>query len=311
MKAVKAALAANITVFALKLGIAVTSGSASMLAEAIHSLADTLNQALLWLGIRRSLIGPSKEFPFGRGKERFVWGLISACGIFFLGAGVTIYHGIQGLYTHHMPELTYWTWVILLVSFVAEGISFIIALQEIRQGDTTTLAVLMEDGAAVLGLIIATSSIWMAKLTDNYQWDAIGSILVGCLLGIIALILIHKNLEYLLEKTSPETLKEEVRDALQEMPLVEDIKDIRMIVLTPESHRIRAEVEINGYLLIKDMEDTLREEYEEIETFSDFLQFCASFANRITRIVGSRIDDMEKQLQKRLSYLKSVDIKPS
>ncbi len=311
MKAVKAALAANITVFALKLGIAVTGGSASMLAEAIHSLADTLNQALLWLGIRRSFIGPSKEFPFGRGKERFVWGLISACGIFFLGAGVTIYHGIQGLYTHHMPEFTYWTWFILLVSLMAEGMSFIVALQEMRQGDTTTLAVLMEDGAAVLGLIIAAASIWTAKLTGNYQWDAVGSILVGCLLGIIALILIHKNLEYLLEKTSPEALKEEVREALQEMPLVEDIKDIRMIVLTPENHRIRAEVEINGYLLIKDMENTLREEYKEIETFSDFLQFCASFANRITRIVGSRIDGMEKQLQKQLSYLKSVDIKPS
>lgn len=311
MKAVKAAITANITVFALKLGIAVTGGSASMLAEAIHSFADTLNQALLWLGIRRSLIGPSKEFPFGRGKERFVWGLISACGIFFLGAGVTIYHGIRGLYSHHMPEFTHWTWVVLLVSLVAEGISFAIAFFDMRTGDTTTLAVLMEDGAAVLGVIIAALSIWAAKTTGNYEWDAIGSILVGCLLGIIALILIKKNLEYLLEKTSPENLKEEVREAIQEMPLVEDIKDIRMIVLTPESHRIRAEVEINGYLLIKDMEDTLREEYEEIKTFGDFLQFCASFANRITRIVGSRIDEMEKQLQKRLSYLKSVDIKPS
>lgn len=311
MKAVKAAITANITVFALKLGIAVTGGSASMLAEAVHSLADTLNQALLWLGIRRSLIGPSEEFPFGRGKERFVWGLISACGIFFLGAGVTIYHGIRGLYGHHVPEFTYWTWIVLLVSLLAEGISFMVAFLEMRRGDTTTLAVLMEDGAAVLGVIIAAASMWMAKTTANYHWDAIGSILVGLLLAVIALVLIKKNLEYLLEKTSPDDLKEEVREALQEMPLVEDIKDIRMIVLTPESHRIRAEVEINGYLLVKDMEDTLRDEYEEIKTFGDFLQFCSSFANRITRIVGSRIDGMEKQLQKRLSYLKSVDIKPS
>ncbi|MEZ0328834.1 MAG: cation diffusion facilitator family transporter [Dissulfuribacterales bacterium] len=311
MRAVKAAITANITVFALKLGIAVTGGSASMLAEAIHSLADTLNQALLWLGIRRSLIGPSEEFPFGRGKERFVWGLISACGIFFLGAGVTIYHGIRGLYGHNMPEFTHWTWIVLGVSLLAEGISFYIAFFDMKTGDTTTLAVLMEDGAAILGVVIAALSIWAAKITGNYEWDAIGSILVGCLLGIIALVLIKKNLEYLLEKTSPEDLKEEVKEVLQEMPLVEDIKDIRMIVLTPESHRIRAEVEINGYLLIKDMEDTLREEYEEIHTFGDFLQFCASFANRITRIVGSRIDGMEKQLQKRLPYLKSVDIKPS
>jgi len=311
MRAVKAAITANITVFALKLAIAVTGGSASMLAEAVHSLADTLNQALLWVGIHRSLIGPSEEFPFGRGKERFVWGLISACGIFFLGAGVTIYHGVMGLYSHTIPTITHWTWVVLLVSLLAEGISFMVAFFEMRKGDTTTLAVLMEDGAAVLGVFIAAVSIWRTQSTGDYRWDAVGSILVGLLLGIIALVLIKKNLEYLLEKTSPEDLKEEVREALQEMPLVEDIKDIRMIVLTPESHRIRAEVEINGYLLIKDMEDTLREEYEEITTFGDFLQFCASFANRITRIVGSRIDGMEKQLQKRLPYLKSVDIKPS
>jgi hypothetical protein len=92
---------------------------------------------------------------------------------------------------------------------------------------------------------------------------------------------------------------------------VEDIKDIRMIVLTPYEHRTRAEVEFNGYLLIEEMEDSLRDDFREIETFGDFLQFCAAFANRITRTVGAKIDVMEDTLKEKVPYLKNVDIKPS
>ncbi|MGC8736936.1 MAG: hypothetical protein ACP5SG_09265, partial [Dissulfurimicrobium sp.] len=82
-------------------------------------------------------------------------------------------------------------------------------------------------------------------------------------------------------------------------------------VLTPDTHRIRAEVELNGYLLIKEMSESLKEDYEQIENFTDFLQFCAAFANRITRTVGAKIDEMEDALKKKAPYLKNVDIKPS
>jgi hypothetical protein len=102
-----------------------------------------------------------------------------------------------------------------------------------------------------------------------------------------------------------------VIDELEKMPLIEDIKDIRMIILTPTTHHIRAEVEINGYLLIREMEETLRYEYDEIKNFSDFLRFCSAFANRITRIVGSSIDKMEDDIKNKITYIKSVDIKPS
>ncbi len=311
MKSVKVAITANTLVCILKFMVAFAGGSAAMLAEAVHSLADTANQALLWVGIRRSEIGPSREFPFGRGQERFVWGLISACGIFFVGAGVTIYHGIIGLLHPEMPNIDLWTLSVLLFALVAEGISFLVALKEKRQGDTANLAVLMEDGAAVFGVFLAGAAIALTKYTGKPFWDAVGSIIVGIMLAVIAIILIRENLLYLIEKASPEELQEEVRKEIEHLPLVEHIKDIRMIVLTPDSHHIRAEVELNGYLLVREMEDSLREDFREIEDFGDFLQFCASFANRVTRTVGAKIDEMEEQLKKKMPYLKHVDIKPS
>ena len=311
MKSVKVAIGANFLVCVLKFLVAFTTGSASMFAEAIHSLADTANQALLWLGLHRSQIGPSKEFPFGRGQERYVWGLISACGIFFVGAGVTIYHGIMSLLHHHRPEINKWTISVLIFALVAEGGSLAVAWFERKKGDTANLAVLLEDGAAVLGVLIAIASIFLFHVTGNEYWDSIGSIIIGVLLGIIALVLIHANLEYLIEKASPRELQDQVRKELLKLPLVEDIKDIRMIVLTPDEHRVRAEVELNGYLLVKEMEDSLKEDFEEVETFGDFLQFCAAFANRVTRTVGLKIDQMEETLKKRIPYLKYVDIKPS
>ncbi|MDL1958718.1 MAG: cation diffusion facilitator family transporter [Deltaproteobacteria bacterium] len=311
MRSVKVAISSNALVCCLKFIVALTGGSASMLAEAIHSLADTANQALLWIGIRRSRIGPSREFPLGRGQERFVWGLISACGIFFVGAGVTVYHGIHGLLHPYEPEINKWTFLVLGISFLAEGGSLVVAWRDRKRGDTANLAVLMEDSAAVFGVTLAAVALFLTRYTGQVYWDSIGSIIIGIILAVIAIVLMRENLENLVEKASPEELQDEVRKQISSFPLVEDIKDIRMILLTPYEHRIRAEVEFNGYLLIEEMEDSLRDDFREIETFGDFLQFCAAFANRITRTVGAKIDEMENTLKKKVPYLKNVDIKPS
>ncbi len=311
MRSVKVALGVDVLVCCLKFMVALSGGSASMLAEGIHSLADTANQALLWIGIQRSRIGPSSEFPFGRGQERFVWGLISACGVFFLGAGATIYRGIHGLLYPHRPEINEWTALVLGVSLLAEGTSLIVAWHDNKKGDTANLAVVMEDSAAVFGIVLAALALSLTRYTGKVYWDSLGSITIGIILAFIAIFLMKKNLENLIEKASPEELQEEVREQISSFPLVEEIKDIRMIILTPYEHRIRAEVEFNGYLLIREMEDSLREDFREIETFGDFLQFCAAFSNRITRTVGAKIDDMERILKEKAPYLKSVDIKPS
>jgi len=311
MNAVKIALFGNALVCLIKFLVAISGGSASMFAEAVHSLADTANQALLWIGIKRSRIGPSREFPLGRGQERFVWGLISACGIFFVGAGVTVYHGIEGLLHPLMPEINKWTALVLVASLLIEGSVLSIAWRKRRTADTANLAVILEDSAAVFGIILAGVAIVLTKYTGQVYWDSYGSIIVGIMLAVIAVVLIRENLLYLSERASPEELQEEVRRLLKELPLVEDIKEVRMIVLTPEEHRLRAEVELNGYLLIREMEESLRDDFREIHSFGDFLQFSAAFANRVTRTVGAKIDEMEAILKMRAPHLKYVDIKPS
>ncbi len=311
MHAVKIAITANIIVCALKFIVGIIGGSASMLAEAIHSAADTANQALLLVGLKRSQIGPSEEYPFGHGQERFVWGLISACGIFFVGAGVTIYHGVMSLLHYHEPEINQWTFLVLGISFLAEGFSFAIALKQRKSGDTANLAVLLEDGAALFSLILAAIAIVLTKFTGKTYWDALGSIIVGIILAVIAIILIKENLEYLIEKSSPEELQEEVLKQLKAFPLVKDIKDIRMIVISPEAHYARAEVELNGHLLSKEIEKTLAQEFQKVQKTGDLPHLCTLFAHAVTRTVGRKIDEMEEALKKKLHFLKYVDIKPS
>ena len=132
---VVSALAGNIFVTIIKTIVAVISGSASMFAESIHSFADTLNQSLLLIGLKRSKKPADEERGYGYGIERFFWSLISACGILFIGAGVTVYHSIDSLITNEAASthgLSYFSIVILGVSFFIEGITFMIALREIK-----------------------------------------------------------------------------------------------------------------------------------------------------------------------------------
>jgi len=206
------------------------TGSGALFSEAIHSFADTANQFLLVIGVHQSEKKPDKEFNYGYGKERFIWALISACGIFFIGCGVTVYHGVTALM--HEPEIHFniWAIIILAVSFIIESSTFLIAVRELRghiirkpkiklmkalaEADPSTLAVLYEDGLAVIGILIALSSIGLAYYTGQAYWDAIGSILIGVLLGIMAIILIAKNRNYLITKSIPEEVEEIVKDIL-------------------------------------------------------------------------------------------------
>ena len=163
---VVAALVGNFVITILKaIGFAV-SGSSSLFSEAVHSLADTANQALLLVGIVKSRKAPDEESSYGYGLERFFWALISACGVFFVGAGITVYHGVDTLL--HPGELIFKpeVFIILAVSFVVELITFSIAFCEllegredgetlvdtISDGDPTVLAVVYEDGVAVFGV---------------------------------------------------------------------------------------------------------------------------------------------------------------
>ena len=322
---VVSALAGNIFVTIIKTIVAVISGSASMFAESIHSFADTLNQSLLLIGLKRSKKPADEERGYGYGIERFFWSLISACGILFIGAGVTVYHSIDSLITHEAASthgLSYFSIVILGVSFFIEGITFMIALREIKgrqkfskkifaDADPITLAVLYEDGAAVLGIIVVLIAQYLIYITGNGIYDSIAGIIVGLILGFLAVILIAKNYQYIIGKSLSEETTEEITEFLMEDPCIETVSEFKSVAIDINKYRIYTTVEWNGSYLYEEIYEKgdLREEFETIkDDFSEFTKLMFKTTDRIPRLVGSHIDKIEKKVKERFPQIAYIDI---
>ncbi|HEV7978526.1 cation diffusion facilitator family transporter [Amycolatopsis sp.] len=203
-KAILAALGANAGIAVAKfVGFAIT-GSSSMLAEAVHSVADTSNQGLLLLGQKTSQRKATKEHPFGFGRDRYFYSFIVALMLFTLGSAFALYEGIHKI--QHPEALTspIVAVIILVVAILLESYSFYTAITEskkikgdvswwgfIRQSRTPELpVVLLEDAGALLGLVFALIGVSLSVLTDEPVWDGVGTVMIGLLLGIIAVILI-------------------------------------------------------------------------------------------------------------------------
>ncbi|HEX6352505.1 cation diffusion facilitator family transporter [Actinophytocola sp.] len=203
-KAILAALAANAGIAVAKfIGFAIT-GASSMLAEAVHSVADTSNQGLLLLGQKTSQRKATKEHPFGFGRDRYFYSFIVALMLFSLGSAFAIYEGIHKL-QHPEPLTTPIVAVLILVVAIGlETYSFRTAIVEsrkikgdvtwwgfIRQSRTPELpVVLLEDAGALFGLVFALFGVGLAVITDDPMWDGVGTLMIGALLGVIAIILI-------------------------------------------------------------------------------------------------------------------------
>ena len=222
-KAILAALAANAGIAVAKfVGFAIT-GASSMLAEAVHSVADTSNQGLLLLGQRTSQRKATKEHPFGYGRDRYFYSFIVALMLFTLGSAFAFYEGIHKL-QHPEPLTSPMVAVIILVVAIAlETYSFRTAIVEsrkikgdvgwwgfIRQSRTPELpVVLLEDAGALFGLVFALFGVGLAVITDDPVWDGIGTLMIGALLGVIAIILIIEMKSLLIgEGATPKELDE-------------------------------------------------------------------------------------------------------
>lgn len=300
------------------------SGSGALFSEAIHSLADTMNQGLLMIGLKLSTKKADKNFSYGYGQERFLWALISACGIFFLGAGVTIYHGINSLIRDESPLISPVIFGILILAFVVETITFVAAARELKTrnpdrpwkemlslGDPTTIAVLYEDGVAVLGVLVALASIFLTLVTGHPYWDAIGSIIIGILLAVVAVILIGKNRGYLIGKDISEEMRERVIEILEADPAIEKVLDFKSSILDINHYQIKCEVEFNGPALMKELSKNgfIREEYEAVRNdYQEFIRFLVDYADRVPRLMGNRIDEIEKRIQNEIPAIKHIDI---
>jgi len=195
---VYAALALNLAIAATKFVAAWVTGSAAMLSEAVHSLVDTINELLLLYGLRRAEKKPDRNHPFGYGRELYFWSFIVALLVFALGAGVSLYEGIEHLRVPTVVQHPVASYVVLGLSFVFEAMSWRVAMKEFRVAkgelsyfeafrrskDPTTFTVLFEDSAALLGLVIAFAGILGAQLLHVPQLDGIASIIIAVVLAV-------------------------------------------------------------------------------------------------------------------------------
>jgi cation diffusion facilitator family transporter len=194
--AIYGAIAANSAIAVCKFIAAFFTGSSAMLSEGIHSLVDTGNGMLLLVGIKLSKKPPDRNHPFGYGNEIFFWSFVVAILIFALGGGIALYQGIQHILHPRQLANVHWNYVVLVLAMVFEGAALRVALKQFRttrrgrpffqalkeSKDSTTIAVVVEDSAALIGLVIALLSVFLGQVTGWVYFDGIGSVMIGLLL---------------------------------------------------------------------------------------------------------------------------------
>lgn len=240
--AVLGAIAANLIVAIAKFPAAFFTGSSSMLSEGIHSSVDTVNEGLLLLGIKRSKRPPDAMHPFRHGQELYFWSLIVAIVLFGLGGGMSIYEGILHLLNPHRLADPVWNYVVLGVAFVAEGISWTVALRKFlptreaqetlwhtirHTKDPTVITVLFEDSAALAGLVVAFLGVWLSHQFNQPWLDGTASIIIGLILAVVAFLLVYESRGLLIGESADLQVIQNIRQIVQSD---RDIADVQRIL---------------------------------------------------------------------------------
>jgi cation diffusion facilitator family transporter len=268
--AIFAAIAANLAIAITKFIAAFFSGSSAMLSEAIHSLVDTGNGALLLLGLRQSQQPPDEDHPFGHGKELYFWPLIVAILVFSLGGGMSVYEGITHLVHPHRGDPT-WSYVVLGIAFAFESVSAFLAFKAFRKElkgagvfasikrskDPTTFTVVFEDSAALAGLIVAFLGILLGDLLDNPYLDGVASIVIGVILAAVAVFLAYETKGLLIgEAVDPETLAS-VRSIAGDDDAVQRVRKSLTMHFGPHEVLLALDVEFSPQLSAKEIGDAI------------------------------------------------------
>jgi cation diffusion facilitator family transporter len=270
-RAIIAAFLANLGIAALKfIGFLVT-GAASMLAESIHSVADTGNQGLLLIGGRRGRRAPTPQHPFGYGQERYFWAFLVAVVLFTLGSLFALYEGFQKLREPHELVSPLVAIAILLGAIALEGWSLRTAVREAGKirGDRSWWrfihstknpelpVVLLEDTGALVGLTFALVGIVLAAMTGNPRWDALGSVAIGLLLGAIAVVVGSEMRSLLVGEAAATRVQARIREALEGTQGVERLIHLRTLHLGPDELLVAAKVELDPSSTFEQVAETV------------------------------------------------------
>lgn len=320
--AVLGAVVGNGLLTGVKFAAFLVSGSGAMFSEAIHSLADTSNQILLFVGIRQSEKPADALFHYGYGADRYLYSLLSAVGIFVLGCGVTVYHGIHNLLDPPALALSWIPLAVLALSFVVEGLVLLAAARVVwaRKGDTslwhflrttsdpTVVAVLLEDAVACLGVLIAAAGIGLTYWTGDPTYDGIGAIVIGLMLGGVAIWLGIKNRRLLLGPAMPERAQEEIISFLQADPAVQRVRMVRSRVVGADNFRLQAQLDFDGRYLGKKLSGLVHARHAGLEDRGRRDAFAEDFGEQLLDELAHEIDRIEAELLERFPRLTYVDL---
>ncbi|GIH73519.1 cation diffusion facilitator family transporter [Sphaerimonospora thailandensis] len=257
-KAIIAALAANLAIAVAKFVAFAFTGSSSMLAESVHSVADSGNQALLIVGGKRAARNRTREHPFGYGRERYFYAFVVAVVLFTIGALFSLYEGWHKISDPHPVDSPQWAFGVLIFAIVAEAFSFRTAIKESRhlKGDKSWVSfvrrakapelpvVLLEDLGALLGLIFALFGVTMAVITGDGVWDGVGTIAIGVLLAIIAIILAVETKSLLIGESAAPEVEERICAAAEEASEIDKVIHLRTLHLGPEELLVAAKIAV-------------------------------------------------------------------
>lgn len=286
------ALAANVGIAIAKFIAAAMTGSSSMLTEGVHSLVDSFNQLLLLYGQSRAQKPPDRAHPFGYGRELYFWAFVVAMLIFSVGAGVSIYEGWQHV-SHpeplRSPRVNY---AVLGIAFLLEGGSWVLAVRELaaqrgeatwwqlvkRSKDPSSLIVLFEDSAALIGLVLAAIGVWASHFFAEPRIDGAASILIGVVLALVAMLLARESKGLIIGEAADPTLIRQLREALEQRKEITAVNHVRTVHTAPEIV---------------------------------FVAVSADFVDGISMGEGERlIEEMELELKALSSHIGSIYIRP-
>jgi cation diffusion facilitator family transporter len=306
------AFGANLGVAIAKSVAAVMTGSASMVAEAAHSWADTGNQVFLLIANRRSARVADADRPLGYGREAYVWSLLAAVGLFVAGGSVSVWHGVSELLHAPTGGADYLVaYLVLAVAFVLEGTSLLRAIRQLRgeaedsdrdvldyaleTSDPMLRAVFAEDSAAIIGIVIAAAGVGLHQLTGAAAWDALGSILVGVLLGAVAVVLIDRNRRFLTGVPASGALREAVIARIEEFPEVSTVRFVRLEYTGPRQLFLVASVDLVGDAAESRVARTLRKLEGELERNPHVVDAVLTVADPDEEDLSGLVDDRERR----------------
>ena len=301
--AIYGAIVANLAIAVSKFVAASITGSSAMISEGIHSFVDTGNGLLLLLGIRLSKRAPDVSHPFGHGKELYFWSLIVAVLIFAIGSGMSFYEGITHLQHPNPLEDPTWNYIVLGLAIVFETISSIIAIREfakvrdqrksywqgIRESkDPGVFAIILEDLAALLGLIIALLGVFLGHQLNNPYIDGVASITIGVLLAIVAIILVSKSKALLIGEGADPELLGSIRQLVEADRIVEAVDMPMTMHFGPQEVMLALNVKFKANLAVGEvemgidrLEETIRTRHPEVKRI--FIEAQSLSANQLQK----------------------------